>query len=275
MTLQCLSRAVATDPNLEKSNSKINMSNSELNLLPDNQIITSSWDNNLEENKSLYTNKSITVVVEFNTHSVLTPETLMLITKVSVINPLLRSVEQIAHVSLDTGSGKSFITKRLDKISCLKPLITKILALYTFSNGRPKFVSSIQYRGGGGELKCKDTTENIIVNSLPSLTTMLKRKDIDSKNQLVSQWATIDILIGADYFWNIMKDATIKQCKNGYFEINCTLGNFLSGRNNDGNISSVIINATIIRNIKKDKGIINIQPLRYNVESFWDSDITI
>lgn len=139
----------------------------------------------------------------------------MLVTEVDVINPQHRVGEKIAAL-LDTESEKSFIIEKVARNIKLIPIITRRLSLYTFGKSKPKLISSAVYEI---EVKGNEKTKTLQVNSILSITPPLKRRNGERENRLNEEWKHIDLLIGSDYFWNLLAEIKVTPLLDRYYKI--------------------------------------------------------
>ena len=131
---------------------------------------------------------------------------LLLTTQARVENPKQAgTLNTEIHIFMDSGSERSFLSERIADQLQLEPILSETLSVYTFGSQKPKQIESRLYEIS---IKLKDGTEKIIqVNSVPTLTTSLRRK---SKGNSVAEkgyeWTKVDMLIGSDYFWEFFKN---------------------------------------------------------------------
>lgn len=148
---------------------------------------------------------------------------------------------ETTRVLMDTGSSRTYITEELvDKLK-LKPESENRLTVYTFGGNKPKEMTSPVV---SLVLKSKDgNTVKVKANVVPKICTQISRHPVKLKDKMKFQrtfkladtlpngreTSTIDILIGSDYYNDIMTGER-KVIREGLFALNSKFGWVISGR---------------------------------------------
>ncbi|XP_062582984.1 uncharacterized protein LOC134244753 [Saccostrea cucullata] len=149
-----------------------------------------------------------------------------------------------ARLLMDSGSQRTYITENLAEKLKLKILTTEKISLITFGAEKPKIVKTPKV---SLKMKLKDRLYlSIEANVVPSITGTVQRKPIPKDVQLKCQslWknlqladtlpvnfenSTIDILIGNDYYLDLILPERI-EIQKGFYLLASRLGWILTGR---------------------------------------------
>ncbi|XP_065182125.1 uncharacterized protein LOC135812837 [Sycon ciliatum] len=168
-----------------------------------------------------------------------------------------------AHLLLDSGSHRSYVTRRLAQHLQLEVLRTEELALSTFASNAVKTINS--------EVVCLplpllgDRILNVTANIIDDeITNAITREPLTSTDrsflqeqmngspladaELMASSNTslvVDILIGSDYFWHVVTGHRL-QLPSGLFTISSELGMVVSGKGSHKNGTSEITAMTAV-----------------------------
>jgi len=159
-----------------------------------------------------------------------------------------QSRSETTRIMMDTGSQRTYVTEDIVKKLGLQPEGTDKLTVFTFGANKPK---SITTKLVSIVLKSKEgNTFSIKASVVPQISGNIQRMPIQLNNQLALQRkyrfadtlpktvesSTIGLLIGSDYYNEIMSSERIK-IQEGLYVIQSKFGWMISGRTkfNEGN----------------------------------------
>lgn len=174
-----------------------------------------------------------------------------------------QNFEENSIILLDNGSQKSYITNEIaDKLN-LTPIAYKTLSIATFNNHKPKLIQTRIVQIG---IKTIDgNIEPFTVQTVEKITdvmTVALRKTINiDKNKIPVRMRIPHVLIGIDYYWQLMlPNKTIFPLPSGFYSIKTKLGNVLSGK---GMTEPTKTNLAIMNRKEKEK-------LNQTIQEFWN-----
>uniref|UniRef100_A0A914XBX4 ARID domain-containing protein n=1 Tax=Plectus sambesii TaxID=2011161 RepID=A0A914XBX4_9BILA len=185
-------------------------------------------------------------------------EVLLLSREVVLSNPAYPELKQKTMAFFDVGSQLSFITTDLARKLELQSSNQEKLSISTFAAVHPTTISSHSY---AIDLNHMDGTLRMKVSALTKLTdwiTVPAEQRLESEAMsLQGRQATPGILIGADYFWDLVDAGEVRKLPSGFNQIGSRVGPMLCGR---GHITSMMA----IQKHQEDKS-----ALDDTIESFW------
>jgi len=158
------------------------------------------------------------------------------------VMPPDESASEVTRVLMDTGSSRTYVTEDIVTRLKLKPTEPDRLTIHTFGISKPKEIRSPLVPL---TLKSKyGNTFNIIANVVPKISVKMQRMPIPLKNRFSIQkkfkladtlpqqveLSTIGILIGSDYYNDIMKPSTKVEIQQGLYIVNSKFGWMMTGR---------------------------------------------
>ncbi|VDK51121.1 unnamed protein product, partial [Cylicostephanus goldi] len=156
---------------------------------------------------------------------------LLMCADVDVFNPETPNERITTMAFFDSGSSRSYITTELAKDLHLPQGKMEEVSIYTFASGSPlPLLTTLHsigvYTSKGGQILC--------VKAIETLTKALKIVQQRSENcsTLVSTKKKPSLLIGADYFWDILffDDFYIQSIDNGYHLVHSSVGDIITGK---------------------------------------------
>ena len=196
--------------------------------------------------------------------------------------------KQQVRVLMDSGSQRTYISKDIaDKLKLI-PIDKKFLTIYTFGTTKPRSIETPVVEVN--MLLKSGFTMKIKANVVPNITGTIERKPIDSKLikeklksyeladtlPLKNQSCNIDLLIGNDYFADIVSMKRIS-LSNGLYLLGSKFGWILSGRTKPEEAtlkedsismlthSSSSISSSLFGFEKADESVVN----HSKIEDFW------
>ena len=183
-------------------------------------------------------------------------------------------------ILLDSGSQKTYISERVVQTLNLKAISSQKMKIKTFGNKSEKAVSLKEY-----SLCIKSFTGvNLYLKAfaVPLICTPLSGQNIDAAREnypflkeldLADKGAgecKIDVLIGSDYYWEIIDGETKRGNKGGPVAISSKLGWILSGPIENKHYTDCAVNLTHVMKISmpNTEG----ELLHEVVEKFWNLD---
>ncbi|MCP4486607.1 MAG: hypothetical protein GY820_04700, partial [Gammaproteobacteria bacterium] len=152
-----------------------------------------------------------------------------------------------ARVFLDCGSQKSFIAAKISSQLNLKPVERELLSIHTFGGQKPCTVNSsvVSFK-----MFLKDgSSMQIQANALKNLTGLMRKGALSTEDQEflkkvpdqclaepiseIEQAFEPDIMIGEDYFWDIIDMSHKQQLPSGMYLLSSKLGLLLGGKYHD------------------------------------------
>uniref|UniRef100_A0A914W2D1 CCHC-type domain-containing protein n=1 Tax=Plectus sambesii TaxID=2011161 RepID=A0A914W2D1_9BILA len=165
-------------------------------------------------------------------------EVLLLSKEVILINPEYPANQLKTIAFLDGGSQLSFITTEISEMLHLSPKEQVNITISTFAEDHPKQVSAYNYEI---HLQHAHGTIKMDVTALKKLTghitIPLENNEYHQATYLQGKRAIPGILIGADYFWEIITPTEIQKLPSGFTMIDSKIGPMLCGK---GHITSVM-----------------------------------
>ena len=146
-----------------------------------------------------------------------------------------------AHILFDTGSYNSYITSSLAHRLKLRPVRTDSLSICTFGVKESYDTTSVVVEFN---IPCSDPSLRVQAHSVPHITNPVNRAPLPSRDwpsleqhrdklahppSRQSSKFTVDILIGSDYFWEIIADRH-STLPSGLQLLNSSLGLVIGGR---------------------------------------------
>uniref|UniRef100_A0A914W835 Peptidase aspartic putative domain-containing protein n=1 Tax=Plectus sambesii TaxID=2011161 RepID=A0A914W835_9BILA len=195
-------------------------------------------------------------------------EVLLLSKEVLLINPDYPEFKIKTVAFLDGGSQLSFITTDISAMLHLSPKKQEHISISTFAEDHSKQVSANNYEI---DLKHAQGTIRMHVTALKKLTghitIPIEDKEYHHATNLQGKRAIPAILIGADYFWDIITPTEFQKLPSGFTMIDSKIGPMLCGK---GHITSVMA-------IQRQKEIMAIQKQHQDtkksteelIEKFW------
>uniref|UniRef100_W6NUL9 Integrase catalytic domain-containing protein n=1 Tax=Haemonchus contortus TaxID=6289 RepID=W6NUL9_HAECO len=158
---------------------------------------------------------------------------LLMCAEVEVFNP--NTPEQVVKTTafLDSGSSRSYITTDLANRLALPTEETEEVSMFTFGTEKPVPLSATHHAIG---LQTHKGPEILYVKAIQHLTNDLKmvtlREDIGAVTTFTTESRKPSILIGADYFWNIIlsDDFYVKTLPSGYQIVHSSIGDIVTGK---------------------------------------------
>ncbi|VDO09568.1 unnamed protein product, partial [Haemonchus placei] len=158
---------------------------------------------------------------------------LLMCAEVEVFNP--NTPEQVVKTTafLDSGSSRSYITTDLANRLALPTEETEEISMFTFGTEKPVPLSATHHAIG---LQTHKGPEILYVKAIQHLTNDLKmvtlREDIGTVTTFTTESRKPSILIGADYFWNIIlsDDFYVKTLPSGYQIVHSSIGDIVTGK---------------------------------------------
>ena len=207
--------------------------------------------------------------------------------KVAVTNPKTREKE-ICTALLDTGARRTYITMEKAKQLGLKYGPSKLINLSTFGSNEPSSLSTNktnfiinQSDGSKKEINariCKTITGNVIRNRIDTkqFDHIWKGLKLADDPPTETRQYKIDILIGNDYYDEIMKTDKIEVQK-GLYLINSSLGWMFSGRVSDGlnNNEEQMMMMMAEENINLEKAFWNLETIGINLVTDKEENMNI
>ncbi len=195
-----------------------------------------------------------------------------------VANPDKESEPIKARIFFDCGSERSFVATKLVRKLQLEPSKDEALSLHTFASQKPCVVQSSQVQFN--LFLQTGTFIPIQANALPILTGPIQKGELQSEDVQVlkripekyfaesapfcEESFVPDILLGLDYFWDLIDPDGKQQLPSGLYLLKSKLGLILGGRYNH---PGVHVNASHAHTIFLS-GVQSNQPTP-NVEEFW------
>ena len=186
------------------------------------------------------------------------------------------------RVLMDSGSQKTYISERIVKHLNLKPIGREKMVVKTFGGkqGQPMSLNKYEFCVKGVNDSC-----NVYVNSfsVPVICAPLSGqkvdlvkeqfpflKDLDLADKGKGD-CDIDLLIGADFYWNVL-EGEIKRCSTGGpIAVNSKLGWLLSGPFEDTKVDECSMNLAVTHVMKINVDVGD-DVLSKQVEKFWELD---
>uniref|UniRef100_A0A914UQF9 Peptidase aspartic putative domain-containing protein n=1 Tax=Plectus sambesii TaxID=2011161 RepID=A0A914UQF9_9BILA len=185
-------------------------------------------------------------------------EVLLLSREVVLSNPAYPELKQKTMAFFDVGSQLSFITTDLAQKLELQSNNHEKLSISTFAAEHPTTISSHSY---AIDLKHMDGSLRMKVSALTKLTDWItvptEHRMASEAMSLQGRQATPGILIGADYFWDLVDAGEVRKLPSGFNQIGSKVGPMLCGR---GHITSMMA----IQKHQEDKS-----TLDDTIEQFW------
>ncbi|KAK6030023.1 peptidase family A16 [Ostertagia ostertagi] len=156
---------------------------------------------------------------------------LLMCAEVQLFNPLDTSKEVRATALLDTGASQSYITNELAERLQLPSSNSHEIHMYTFGSNIPLSMPANDHSIG---IRCTNGSDAILnVQAIPVLTKKLKHVCIQNtgeRESLTIQEATPNILIGMDYFWELVfcDDFSISPLSNRYRVMSTRIGKIVT-----------------------------------------------
>ncbi|CAJ0593560.1 unnamed protein product [Cylicocyclus nassatus] len=156
---------------------------------------------------------------------------LLMCANVDVSNPETPNERIAAMAFFDSGSSRSYITKELAKELHLSQGQMEEVSIYTFASGSPlSLLTTLHsigiYTSKGGQILC--------VKAIETLTKELKivQQNFEDSATLVSTKKKPSLLIGADYFWDVLffDDFYIQSISSGYHLVHSAVGDIITGK---------------------------------------------
>ena len=187
-------------------------------------------------------------------------------------------------ILFDSGSQRTYLSERLVKQLNLKPINKQTLNVKTFGDDSEKTMDLNEYsfcirnfdgdcsnylRGLAVPLICAPLSGQcieVVRDQFP----MLKSLNLADKGRGESE---IDILVGADFYWDIV-DGEVKRCSsNGATILKLKLGWLLSGPYDSSKVSDCSMNLAVIHALKVSmESEKEVESLSRKVDRFWDLD---
>ena len=181
------------------------------------------------------------------------------------------------RVLFDNGSQRSYVTSRLKSRLNLKPIKTETLHLNTFggstfSKQSCKVVKLRLKKDEGEEVEVTALNYPIICSPLPSKVEVNypHLEDLQLADSLNDNCGAIDVLIGSDYYWEIVSGETVRgDC--GPTAVSSKFGWLLSGPLPDSVTSDTVTSNLIISGDCPFASREN-DELISNLERFWETE---
>uniref|UniRef100_A0A914WAJ3 Peptidase aspartic putative domain-containing protein n=1 Tax=Plectus sambesii TaxID=2011161 RepID=A0A914WAJ3_9BILA len=185
-------------------------------------------------------------------------EVLLLSREVVLSNPAYPELKQKTMAFFDVGSQLSFITTYLAQKLKLQSNNQEKLSISTFAAVHPTTISSHSY---AIDLKHMDGSLQMKVSALTKLTDWItvpaEQRSESEAMSLQGRQAIPGILIGADYFWDLVDAGEVQKLPLGFNQIGSRVGPMLCGR---GHITSMMA----VQKHQEDQS-----ALDDTIESFW------
>uniref|UniRef100_A0A914UIF5 Peptidase aspartic putative domain-containing protein n=1 Tax=Plectus sambesii TaxID=2011161 RepID=A0A914UIF5_9BILA len=166
-------------------------------------------------------------------------EVLLLSKEFVLRNPEDPELQQKAIAFFDVGSQLSFITTDVAKKLKLKPSNQEKIAISTFAAKKPTEVHSQGYEI---DMKHSKGTLKMRVSSLKKLTDHIMVPVEDKKHEeatsLQGKRVVPSILIGADYFWDVINAGGEQKLPSGFHRIDSKIGPMFCGK---GRMTSMMV----------------------------------
>uniref|UniRef100_A0A914WG76 Peptidase aspartic putative domain-containing protein n=1 Tax=Plectus sambesii TaxID=2011161 RepID=A0A914WG76_9BILA len=220
-------------------------------------------------------------------------EVVLLTAKATVRNPTMKPEQGdsvTARIFFDSGSQRSLITQELTDKLKLEKEGEDMLSIYTFASNKPQQMESSTLRVG---VILKDgSNQTIQASALRMLTKKLQKKalkdsDFDILQQISSgvladdiptenEAIVPDILIGSDYFWELLEPKETLKCPSGLSLIPSKVGLLIGGKQETKEINENSIMYAVLTHLEEEwsfNAIIKQSKMAaMNVEEFWNSE---
>ena len=187
------------------------------------------------------------------------------------------------RILFDSGSRRSYVINDLKSRLNLKSYKTEMLNLNTFGEQkyRKQSCKSVKVRlskpGLNEEVEisalsfpviCSSLQSKVDINKFPQLETLELADDFNDGNN-----DSIDILIGSDYYWNIVHGETIR-CESGPIAISSKLGWLLSGPGGESVGNATVSNLVITGELADYPGFYTNEhdQLANTLKHFWETE---
>ena len=178
----------------------------------------------------------------------------------TVCNPKRPELEEQILVFFDSGSQRSYVDQDLAKRLQLPVEKTRELLISTFGATKPRKVptSTVDIN-----IKMKEGEEKMLrLQTMGHMTQKLQiahvertKLDMQTADQAPRTWKKPEILIGADYFFDFLKE--VKKLKTGLYLVDTKVGPILTGQSR----------------IRNERGLETSTYLNQDVNQFWDLDL--
>lgn len=207
-----------------------------------NIVTTTQFSSNTTSKSSPKTNntdttdKNIVATTQLSSNTTSTssqPTVLLMCTEVEVFNPSNPNARMRSAVFLDSGSSKSYITTKLASILQLPVEKSEEISILTIGSLNPLPFSATQHTLG---IQTSKGAHILSVKALQFLTSDIKVATITEKTEnfinLLTTPKKPDILIGADYFWDVLMydNFHVKNLCNGYQLVHSSIGDIITGK---------------------------------------------
>ncbi|KAK5978323.1 hypothetical protein GCK32_022812, partial [Trichostrongylus colubriformis] len=186
---------------------------------------------------------------------------------VQLFNPSNPSREVTVIAFLDSGSSKSYITADLATLLELPTLTTENITVSTFGSIKSLELQSKDHNIG---IHTEEGAKYLDVKSVPTLTGTLQHIYVssDAEQRFTHSSCTPSILIGNDYFWDIVLSDNFyyQEMPNGYRLLHTTIGDIVINKQLDIKNSE---NISLFALEKKLSNPSNHDELTELVSNFW------
>ena len=187
-----------------------------------------------------------------------------------------------ARILFDNGSHRSYVTHHLQSRLNLKSHKTETLHLNTFGEqkyrkerceivkiriSKPGCSDEVEISALSFPVICSAIPNKVDIDKFPHIQHLELADDIDNAND-----DSIDILIGSDYYWNIVQGETIRsESESGPIAVSSKLGWILSGPIGDSTESDITISNLAITG-EFDHYYNETDQLENTLRKFWDTE---